>query len=78
MCMKHLLRLAVILAAFVFYSCSPASKGKSAGNDYCKCNDKEGIIEIGKCKKDILKGNKENLDNPEFQEAFWKAVGDCN
>ena len=78
MYMKCFLKLAAILAVSVFFSCSPASKGKSAGNDYCKCNEKEGIMEIGKCKKEILKENKKNLDNPEFQDAFWKAVGDCN
>ena len=76
--MKHLLKLTVIVVVVGFFSCSPASKGESAGNDYCKCNKKEGILEIGKCQKELLKENKENLDNPEFQEAFWKAVSDCN
>ncbi len=76
--MKHLLRLAVIAATLGFFSCSPASKGKSAGNDYCKCNTEEGIIEIAKCKKNVMGDNKENLDNLEFQEAFWKTIGDCD
>ena len=76
--MKHLLKLTAIAVVLGFFSCSPASKGKSAGNDYCKCNQKEGIIEAAKCKKEVMENNKKNLDNPEFQEAFWKSVGNCD
>ena len=76
--MKHLLKLTAIAAVFGFFSCSPAAKGKSAGNDYCKCNQKEGIIETAKCKKEIMGNNKKNLNNPEFQEAFWNSVGNCD
>ncbi|MDR1729332.1 MAG: hypothetical protein LBR52_01560 [Prevotellaceae bacterium] len=75
--MKHVLKLTAFAAVLGFFSCSPASKGKSAGDDYCECNKKEGIIEIAKCKKEVMENNKENLDDLEFQEAFWKAVGDC-
>jgi len=76
--MKHLLKLTIIATVLGFFSCSSASKGKSAGNDYCKCNQKEGIIETAKCKKEVMENNRKKLDNPEFREAFWEAVGDCN
>lgn len=77
--MKHFLRFAAIVAvSSVLFSCSSASKGKSAGKDYCKCNKEEGIIEIAKCKKDVLKENKKNLENEEFQNAFWETVRECD
>ncbi len=75
--MKHVLKLTAIVAVLGFFSCSPASKGKSAGNDYCTCNQEEGIIKIAKCKKEVMENNAKDLDNLEFQEAFWKAVADC-
>lgn len=70
-------RFFLFIVMLSFVSCSPASRGKSAGEDYCKCDRKDGVMEVAKCKKKILKENKEWLENPEFEEAFWKAVGDC-
>ncbi len=74
--MNRLLKLTAIVAVLGSFSCSP--NGKSSGNDYCKCNKEEGIINIAKCKKEVIENNKNNLKNPEFEKAFWKAVGDCN
>ena len=76
--MKHLLKLAAIAAMLGFFACSPAAKGKSAGKEYCKCSKKDGIAETVKCQKEMMKKYKEDLTNLEFQEAFWKAVGDCD
>ncbi|MCB9017007.1 MAG: hypothetical protein WCU80_03115 [Paludibacteraceae bacterium] len=65
-------------AALTFLSCGPSSRGGSAGNEYCDCNQEDGILSIGKCKKDVLSANREDLLNEEFQQAFWDAVGDCD
>jgi len=75
--MNHFFRFIILVVAVACFSCSPASRGKSAGNEYCKCDHKDGIMEIGKCKKEVLKKHKEDLTNLEFQDAFWAAVGDC-
>ena len=61
------------------FSCStPTSRGRSAGEDYCECNRKEGIFNVGKCKKDVLMEHRDELLNEEFQTAFWNAVADCD
>jgi hypothetical protein len=66
-----------IIAIGLFFSCSPGSRGKSAGKDYCNCEKKDRIIEIAKCKKDVLTDNKKNFENKEFDVAFWEAINDC-
>ncbi|MCQ2195781.1 MAG: hypothetical protein MJZ28_12650 [Paludibacteraceae bacterium] len=56
-------------------ACStPASRGRSAGEEYCECSKEESIFSISKCKKDILKEHKEDLLDEEFRNAFWDEV----
>ena len=76
--MNYFLRFVILTATYACFSCSPASRGKSAGNEYCKCDNKDGIMEIGKCKKEVLNKHKGDLTNLEFQDAFWEAVSDCD
>ncbi|HOI27614.1 MAG: hypothetical protein M0P12_03415 [Paludibacteraceae bacterium] len=76
--MKKVILFCLSLGALLMTSCSPAAKGKSAGEEYCDCNQEDGILSVAKCKKDVLSGNKEDLLNEEFQDAFWTAVSDCD
>ena len=77
--MKLINGIVVLALMGALSSCStPASRGRSAGEDYCECNRKDGIFNVGKCKKDVLKEHRDDLLNEEFQSAFWDAVADCD
>lgn len=60
-------------------ACStPSSRGRSAGEEYCECSKQEGIFNVSKCKKAVLKEYREDLLDKEFHMGFWDAVADCD
>lgn len=63
-----------LLLMLLFFGCSPASKGKSAGREYCECDKEDGILNVAKCKKNVLKDHEEEFKNKEFETAFWETV----
>jgi hypothetical protein len=76
--MKFTFPILAVAVLGLLFSCSPSSRGKSAGKNYCNCEKKDGFIEIAKCKKDILSDNKKNFENKEFDKAFWDVINNCD
>lgn len=66
----------LILITIALASCSPASRGRSAAKDYCECDKEDGILNVAKCKKNVLMEHKEDFKNKEFDAAFWQQVED--
>lgn len=65
------------IGAMSLASCSMEFKGRSAGNDYCDCKKAGDILDIAKCKKDVLKEHKESMKDKEFKNAFWESASNC-
>lgn len=75
---KLVTRLLLVVSVLSLVACSSSYRGHSAGEDYCDCSKEEGILNIAKCKKEVMKKHKEDLLDDEFRTAFWEAVSDCD